>query len=78
MINAIVTSGGWAIRFGAGPEERVGTESVVGEPLDEEERLVDGVDRPAHVVVVLREVAEEEAAVRSPCNEDTFMWLRSQ
>ena len=67
------TSCGRAVGLGAGPEERVGAESVVGEPPDEEERLVDGVDRPAHVVVALREVADEEAAVRGPCNEDTFV-----
>ena len=70
------TLGGWSVRLCAGPEECVWPESVVGEPLDEEERLVDGVHRPAHVVVALREVADEEAAVRGPCNEDTFIvWI---
>ena len=53
----------------AGPEEGVGTEPVVGEPFDEEERLVDGVDRPADVVLALREVTDKEAFVRSPCKE---------
>ena len=71
-----VTSGGRAVGLGAGPEEGVWPEAVVGESLDEEERLVDGVDGPAHVVVVLREVADEEAAVRSTCNEARFVgWV---
>ena len=60
-----------AVRIRAGPEEGVGAEPVVREGLDEEERLVDGVDRPADVVLALGEVPDEEALVRSSCEGAT-------
>ena len=61
----------WTVRVGPGPEEGVGAEPVVGEALDKQECLVDGVDGAADVVLSVGELAHEEALVRGPCERQS-------
>ena len=67
ICSALFTFRGWTLRVGPGPEEGVGAEPVVREPLDQQEALVYGVDGAADVVLVVGELPYEEALVRSTC-----------
>ena len=54
----------WTVRVSPSPEEGVGAEPVVGEALDEQECLVDGVDGAADIVLMVGELPHKREGRR--------------